>query len=643
MSTHKSQTKDFEFKKGYNSNLSNDDVPIDQLRYISDAREVEVGKWRTRLGSDFLSVPIGEAVNAQQTSVTGAGTFAFNAATRFAKKFTATASGPLTAIEVNLRNANAASGTVVYALYTDVTGSPGVELMRTTVPNSAIATSLGYVKARTISCPDLVNGTSYWIVGFVQDGGSGSYEVSTTTNAATGKTSTSSGTTWTTTSLDFNVKVSSSTAGGVKGVIRVKRPSGTNYTFFAHGTTLYSVNETTGATAAVDTALDTNATYCRFVFVNDVLYYVTGLQKPRKYDFVTAAEVTTAPENASAIVEHKGVVFYISAIDLTKMFYTNFAIYDTFTSTDFIYVPAPKKADAAKAFATLNGVLYIITRTNKHVLYGAENATFRLDNAVGQKGTFSQESVAYDQTAIYLASDDGIYRFNGAEEKNIAEDFLGEWTELLNKSNTVLELHDNRLFIYYTPNGESKNTRCFVWNTLYQILESNDTLGYVARAYSRFESDNLFLQGSNRVGMVMLGETSTNDHTAMGEPLTWELDTSYVHYDSPAQYKRAPLYRPHFDTESGSYSVQVGYATDYNDSPTFSNIALQAGGARFNQGYTFDSGVHFGGVQQVNPMDSGITIPGEWRRLQLRYRHYAAREPVSFDGHVLSLETQRLI
>jgi hypothetical protein len=380
-------------------------------------------------------------------------------------------------------------------------------------------------------------------------------------------------------------------------------------------------------------------------YVNDVLYWVDELSKPHKYDPATstASIVTTAPENASNIIVHKGLVFYVSAVDPSKSFYTNFGLYDTFTSTDFLYVDAPKTGDPIKAMARLMGNLFYITRKSKYILYGAENATFRLDNAVGQKGTFSQESVAYDQNHIYLASDDGIYRFNGAEEVNIAEDVLDWWMSLTSKANTTLELYNNRLYVFYTPVGEAANSTCRVYNILYNIWESEDTSTHVARTYTRYDTDNYFVQGSNRCGMLMLAEQSTNDYTNMGEPFTYELRTRYDHYGSPAQFKRCPAFRPHFDAISGTYSVQVGYATDYSDSPNYVDIDLQGSGPRFNTGETFDSGAIFGGSQQINPLDSSLAIPGEWRRLQIRYKHYAAREPVSFDGHILNVETQRII
>jgi hypothetical protein len=53
-----------------------------------------------------------------------------------------------------------------------------------------------------------------------------------------------------------------------------------------------------------------------------------------------------------------------------------------------------------------------------------------------------------------------------------------------NKRNTVLELHNNRLYVFYTPNGESSNSRCMVYHILYGIWESDDTRAYVGMTYA---------------------------------------------------------------------------------------------------------------------------------------------------------------
>jgi hypothetical protein len=651
VSAAKSPAKDFTYTLGFNTNQANDEVAENQWRYITDARMLQVGRWSTRLGSDFFSVPIGETTNTGQTSITGAGVFSFNSTTWFAKKLTATATGRLTSIEANLKNPGTATGTIVLVLYSDNSGTPGTELFRTTIANSAVTGTAGYVKGRSITCPDITSGTSYWAVGFVQAGGSNSYQITTTTTATTGQTSTNSGQTWTVANLDFNIKLNTAPATPVKGHIRIKRPSGASYTFMAVDTNLYSINEATGVTTSIDTGIGVTSTYVRFAFVNDTLYYVDGTQKPRKYDFTTSSSVTAAPESASNLIVHKGLIFYMSADDPNKTFYTNFGQYDLFTSTDFFYVDSPKTADAEKAYSRLNGNLYITTRNSKFILYGAENATFRLDNAIGQKGTYTQESVAYNEDRIYLASDDGIYEFNGAEEKNITADVLDWWITLTNKNKVVLELYNNRLYVYYTPIGQAQNSACRIYNLLYGVWESEDTKTYVATTSARYDNDNYLLTGSNRVGMLMLAEQSTNDYNNMGEPLNYELRTHYSptigsfyhHPVNGSQLKRVSLYRPHFDTITGNYTIQMGYAFDYSEQPKYFDISLSGAGVRFNTGVTWNSGAVFGGANQVNPLDTAPVISGEFRRLQLRYKHYAAREPVAFDGHVISVESQRAI
>lgn len=653
VTTGKSPAKEYTYALGFNTNQSNDEIPEGQWRYVTDARMIQVGKWSTRQGTNFYSFAVGEAVNDQQLSSVGAGTYNFDTQNWFAKKIVATATGRLTAIECNLANPSNATGTVVYALYTDNAGTVGTEIFRTTVANSGVNPTPALSRARSITCPDIISGTTYWVVGFVQTGGTGSYQITTTTTATTALISTNAGTTWNTTVYDFNVRLYTAPATPVKGHIRVRRPSGVSYTFVAVGTNLYTVNETTGIATSVDSGIGAASTYVRFAFVADKLYYVDGTQKPRKLDMdsLTASSVTNAPESASNLIVHKGLIFYQSADDPNKTFYTNFGIYDTFASTDFFYVDSPKTADPQKAYARLNGNLYIVTRNSKFILYGSENATFRLDNAIGQKGTYSQASVAYNEDRIYLAADDGIYEFNGAEEKNIAEPVLDWWLSLTNKANTVLELYNNRLYIYYTPVGQSQNSACRVYNILYGVWESDDSNAYIATTYTRYDQDNYMLVGSNRVGMLMFNERSVNDYNNMGEPFTYELRTHYdptigSYYHHPingANFKRVSLYRPHFDTITGNYTIQIGYAFDYSEQPQYSNVALSGGGVRFNTGVTFNSGAVYGGLNQVNPLDTAPQISGKFRRLQIRYKHYAAREPCSFDGHVIAVESQRAI
>jgi hypothetical protein len=637
--TDKAQTQPFDYTDGWYSGNSNDLQPPKTLQYVTDKRFKGRGKFETRKGCDPYTVPVGEAVNVQQTSTAGAGTTTLSTTTRIAEKVTATGSGVATKVEVRLKN-DTGSGTVLIELYSDNAGNPGTLIGRTSVDEAVITSTLAYVGERVIQAPTITNGVAYWVVAYLQTSGSGTMIASTTTNTTNAKISTDNGQTWTTAGFSLNVKLYTSTAGGVKGLTRVYRPSGAGTTFFAHGVNVYSVNDGTGVVTSIDAGLNASTTHVRYEFVNDTMYYVDGFGKPRKYNWTTSSAVESCPVNASDLIEHAGLMFYTDAADRTKVVFSNFADYDTFTSTDFIYVPAPKKSDHITALAKLNGVLYIFTQRNKHMLLGQDNATFRLDEAYAQKGTFSRESTVFDENYIYFASDDGIYRFNGTSEKNIAEGILDEYTRLLNKQDIHLQLHNNRLYVWYTPNGQAENTECFVYNTLYDRWESKDLNTYIGRSFARHDTSGLFLQASNRAGVVYYGEQPTNDYNNLGDILQAEVRTHYDHFGKPQQKKRVPYWRPILESVSGRYTMQAGFDTDYNEDPTFSNVALQGTGFTYDDPASLYDAITYaqGGVAT----DTTLNTLGEAYRWQRRYKHHAAREPFVFSGEVLKIQTKRL-
>lgn len=640
VSTRKTQVSPIDFTGGWNTGSPNDLQPDKTLRYLTDMRYLGFGKYETRKGCDTYSVPIGEAVNVETTSTAGAADAGFTTTTRIAEKVTATADGVATKLEVNIKNSASATGTVILELYSDSSGDPGTMLARTTIDESDITSSYAYTGNAVIQVPTVTTSDDLWVVVYLQESGTGTMYVSSTTNSTNAKTSTDNGQTWSAAAYSLNVKLYTATAGGVKGLTRVYRPDGTGVTFFAHDEDIYSVSDVDGTTTSVDSSIDTNSTHVRFEYVNDELFYVDGVGKPRKYDFSTATEVTASPYSANNIIEHVGILFYLDKDDPNRLFYTNFADYGTFTSTDFIYVPAPKRSDKIKAMAKLNGVLYLISRNNKYSLLGTDNATFTLDEAYGQKGTFSQESVVYDENYIYLASDDGIYQFNGTYEKNIAEDIINDYTGILIKDDINLELHDNKLYVWYRPNGQANTQECFVYNILYGVWESRDVNTPIGRSFSRHDTSDLFLQASNNSGTVYYSERASNDYNNLGDILQAEARTAYDHFSSPQQKKRITYWRPIITTQAGNYSMQAGFAADYSNDVTFTNVALQEQGSAYDDVASLYDSITY--ASDGAGIDTTLEIFGSAQRWQRRYKHYAAREPFVYSGEVLIIQTRRL-
>jgi hypothetical protein len=639
ITTNKAVTKPISFTDGLNTYKDNDDLKVSELPYATDARFSKIGRYKTRRGADRWSVPIGEAINVQQNSVAGASNQNFSVSILAAEKLTTTSAGRATRAAVNIQNANAATGVIFVELYSDDSDEPGDLLARSSIAVTDVGGSYAYEDAYFIEAPLLDNATPYWVLVKVQDSGSGNFEISTTTNTSNAATSTDSGATWTQQAYSLNVKLYTSTDAGVKGLYKAYRPDGTKVTFMAHGTSVYTINDSTGVTTEIDSGLSSSATRYRFQMVQDAVYYVNGQAKPRKYDFSTVTELTDADWSASLILEHKGLLFFVDTTDKTRLFYTNFADFTTFTSTDFIYVPAPKSYDSIVCLMKLNGVLFPFSKRNKFMLLGSDNATFQLDEATSQKGTFSQESAVADANYIWFASDDGIYQFNGTSEKNIAEGILEDYLALPNKESICTELYNNRLYVFYTPVGGADNTRCFVYNILLDKWESQDLGTFVGRTFGRYAQEDIFLLGSNRVGAIYKGELSTNDYHNMGDILRFELRTGYSHFGNPATLKRIPEWRPGFSTGTRAYNVQCGYAVNFQDSATYQDISLGSGGLLYDDGNLYDTGLLYSGVGNIDPR---LFIPGSYQRIQRRYKHHAAREPVEMLHEILAIESQRL-
>lgn len=641
VSAQKAQTRQLSYTGGVDTYTDNDDLKPNYLTYATDARMVQVGRYQTRRGATRFSVPVGEAVAGSVTAVTGADTQTVNGTTSAAQKLTPSATGGITRVDVNLRTTDSSVGSLLVELCSDASGAPGTVIGRSSIEASSVPGTFAYVPCYFMSAPDATTSTDIWVVIRGQNSSTGNYEISTTTSASTAATQTGD-TTWEAQSFALNAKVYVAPLNPVKGVYRAYRSNGLRVTYMAAGDTVYTVDEVTGATTALKTGLDTSATAYRFDMAQDSTVWANEVEKPYKHDMAggTVSELTDAPADATTVIEHKGLLFFGNAVDRSQQYYSNFGVYDEFTSTDFLTIMAPKSPYRHTAVAKLNGALYVFANKNKFVVYGDSNATWSLDEANDQRGTFSQESVAVNENYIFHADDDGVHQFNGTESQNLAKPFLNEYKAVPDKSTITLELYDNRLYIFYAPAGNPRNTECFVVNTLLGVYEGKDLGTYVGRTFARFTQDNVYLQGSNRVAALYYGETSNYDN--LGDQLQFELRTAYSHFDSPAQFKRVPKWRPRFDSASLEYDVEVGYAYDgQTEAVWLDPIPLGADNSRYNTGLTFNSGVTYATPGAgVEPL--GLYMSGEGKRIQRRVRHIAAHEPVTVDSEVMTIETQRL-
>lgn len=635
-----------DYSAGMNSYVSNDKFPVrdggtNQWRLAQNARITTLGEYDTRKGLDFHSSAVGSTLDASQVSITAATDQEFNETTWLAQPFTTAASGRLTRLDVNLKNDAGATGTVMIELWSDDGGAPGEMLSCSSIASSDIDSSYAYESARYVEAPALSAATMYWIVARVQAVGTGSYKWSATTNDTTALTSGDAGTSWITASAALNFRQYYATDAAPKGLFRGYKSDGTAITLIAHGTSLYSVNEVTGALTAIKTGLSGSATHYRFALVNDIIYYVNGQDGLRKWDFTTESQVNAT--NYTHVTVHKGMLFLVSRDDPNKLVFSNFAAYETFTSTDFIYVPAPKTGDPIAALVSLNGYLIIPTLKSKYILSGDDNATFSLEEAPDQNGTFTQETVTKDDNFIYYLSGTGVYRSNGSEPQLLTENIYEDVRRIANKETGVLAINKGRLYYWYASDGVSYNDRCYVWNLNYgtggsDSIESHDSDAYVSRAVTAFRDDDDMLVASSVIGQVYWQERESNDYHNLGCTIKYELETHYHTAGSPAAKKQLRDWWPRFAAQSNNYDILCQYAYDQrNNWQTLAALNVQGTGSIWGA-FTWGSST-WGTAAEINPPH--LCVPGDYQRIAVRYKHHAARQPHRFLGHSLTFQVRR--
>ncbi len=637
-----------DYSLGMNSFLGNDKFPFkngasNMWRLAQNARIITLGDYDTRKGFDFHSEAAGVTQDQAQTSTTGAADKSVSNVTRYAQKLTTTSAGRCTRVDIRIENVASATGTMMIELWSNSGGVPGTMLARSSIAASSITGSYAYVTARFAEAPTVTSSTDYWIVIYVQSTGTNSYSVSSTTSATNALVSTNSGTSWSATSYALNFKQYYATSGAVLGLYRAYKSDGTSKTLFVQGTTLYAVDDITGALTTVKSGLSANATRYRFETANDKVYYVNGYDGYRKWDFTTESQVSAT--NYTTLCLHKGVMFLVRSDDPNRVDFSNFGDYETFTSTDFYEVPAPKTGDPVTALVSLNGYLLNFTRKNKFILSGEDDATFDLEEAPDQHGTFTQETVTKDDNFVYYLASDGVYRSNGSEPHLMSEGNYKDVLTIASKEETCVAINKGRLYLWYRSSGAAANDSCYVWNTNYgsgesDCLESNDTDAFVTRAITAFRDSDKLIVGSSLVGQVFYQELDSNDYSNLGGDIDFMLQTHYMTYDNPASLKEVRYWNPRFGAQSGNYTILSEYATDLRDNWTTQGTTnVQGSGYVWGSAATVWGSFVWGATAEVQAQ---LYVPGEYRRIALRYKHFATRQPQRFLGHTQTIQLRRM-
>ena len=316
--------------------------------------------------------------------------------------------------------------------------------------------------------------------------------------------------------------------------------------------------------------------------------------------------------------------------------------YDKFGVDFYQNFPAIKTGDPLTAMFNLSGVLYFQTRRNKYLMYAQSADSWSQQASNAQGGTFSQESVVCDLNYAYYANDNGVYIFDGSSEQSLTQNTIqNAYDAIPNKETIRLDLYKNRLYVFFSNDGTELNS-CFVYNINLRVWESFDSNTYIGATSARQNASGRFLCGHSRIGLIMQSEADDGDYSSLGQPLAFNLETSYQPLGATSQFKRITKWRPDFATSERAYTVECGYALDFTDQVKYAfSIDLQRQIA-INANYVWDNPSDYGVPAVPTRHTTTPKVNGQFYRCQIRYQHIAAFEPVIFRSHTLTVQTQRI-
>jgi len=598
----------------------------------STDRRIAVG---TRKGPGFYTIPLGEALDQQQTSVTGASDQSITETAWAGMKFTAGVSGRLTKVEVNIKQGTTPTQHLICAIYSDSSGNPGTLLATSSVLLGNTTTSYAYEEARFIEAPVIASGTSYWIVCYQQEGGSGNWMWSTTTTVTTAKTSTNSGGTWSTTSVGLNFKAYVSTASKQLGGFRFTPSSGTNKTVLAHGTAMYSVADLTGVTTSIATGLSASATDYYYDQADDKVYWVNGYDSTKAWDGTTVTTLsgwsTTGGSTGKFIAFHKNRLFVVDPTDPTKVKYSDLGDYTTAESTNFFYAPAPKSGDPVVGLHVFQDNLLVFTRKTKYVLYGDDPGNFVLRQSSGKRGAVNQSVIKSDPNYVYYLSDDGVYRYNGSADELMSDMIQTEIDSMNDKTKASAIVHNNYYRLYYPSLTSSVADSCVMWDSLNQFW-LRDSGTYIYRPF--LLEDNTLVEGSSLVGQLFYAEQAYSD---LGKPIDFKYWTKYFGDGIHKILLRRLV--PSIRLQTQPYNLDVMIDIDQrNTTPIAYVVAAQASGATWGDGSLWADGTTWGSATVSSPTIMRGT-EAYWH--QIRFEHSGVDTPVELLSYLLQIRVRR--
>lgn len=589
-----------------------------------------------RDGHDFYSVPVGETDRGAITSTTGAADKAVYSIYQYAQKFTVSAAGRLTKLTINVKNDNSGTAPLLVDIYSNNSGAPGTKLASSSISQSDIAATYGYVTVRFIEAPEVETSTDYWFVVHQQSEGTGDYKLSSNTSATTALYSSDGGNTWAATTFALNYHAYVSTNAPVLGFTRYYRSTDNPITLLVAGDTLYSVNDSTGALTTISATLDASATRYSWVNALDKIYFVNGVDTPKVYDGSTLADLGGSPGVSIDIALHKGRMWLLKSDG--KVIFSEDGDFETYGATSFLYTPSPKNADNALRIIPYQDNLVVMKRNSKFIISGSDISTITLRESTAVTGLVGADAVWKEGNYIYFLSKDSVCIFNGGTDSDTSIKVDRILDNSANLDTAKLIVHDGKIRIYYAPSGSGYLKNVLIYDTSYKqwMMDDEVFVGFVGVFNSQNDA-NILVEASSLIGDLYYGESGTSD---LGKPILFDYWTKYFSFKHPSRKHRIKRLYPYFNAGDGPYYITVGIDADEADSPTETQVYLGTTGATWGGSSTWGGGSVWGGGT-LEP--TRISVPGQARKHQIRFSQHGVDNPVEILGYSIYTITRKPI
>lgn len=594
---------------------------------------------RTRKGSRRLSTPIGETLNVQ--NVAGStGDVPFTDSNWIAEPFTPSATGPLTQLQLEIKRTVAGGGHVIVEVFTDNAGKPGTLIAQGSIIAGTISTSYAYLPAYFIDAPSVTNGTQYWHRVRVQQGGTATYSLNKTA-AAGGYSTVTPGTVYTALGYTWHYKSYISSVGAIKGYNRRYPSNKANRTMFAFATGMYAVTDA-GVPTLLASSVNANADAVRFADLNDISYWVDGLNTAKQWDGTTVSDVLNVAGTPTHVIVHQNRLMFVPADDPTRVNYSDLFAPTSYPAVNFFYVPSPKSPDHIAGWIEFQDNLVIFTRETKHTVSGADVGSFTRREAIGTKGAVSQEAIVADRNYIYFMADDGnIYRYNGVEDEILSEKIEPVLQGIADKTKVRLHLYRNQLRVYY-PSGTDTFSQDMVLLEL-STKESNkylqwfhDTGRPVVGSLEWTQNNNELIEFSSRTGAFYLGETDESD---LGKAINFAYWTKYKMYASGSSKDRIKRFRPYVRPSDAPYIMSIGKDIDFANKPVMVPYTIDPGGAKWGN-FTWGDGTLWGDNSAL--ISEKVPMSGRGNFTQYRFECALVESPVELYGYIALVKSGRV-